>query len=349
MQELARRSTAPGASRSAWATPSACGSTSRASSARTAGRQGARAAASGSRSSTCWSSRSRGPGQALHGRPTVQRSPARPRADHGALRASVDPSRTRRATSRLGRHATARRPTRSGRSSPGCSSAISTPARTRAASGAITSEGGRQVPVRRHLHGRCRRVEGQDPADGHHGRRARLSSIGSPERVLEPEWTYRADTRARIFSVQLAELTDDGVSVRRGEPLSIRIQAILINSLILTTKDRKAVVVVEDVTRSCWPWTSTGDGVKKMLWAQSFVETASSSRAMPTACAPERPAGDRRPGPGAEHLPGDGRDLQQHLGQGHAGAGLRRRVQPPADHGRQPRTRSVPRRRSAAA
>ena len=32
----------------------------------------------------------------------------------------------------------------------------------------------------------------------------------TPERVLEPEWTFRADVAARVFSVQLAELANDG-------------------------------------------------------------------------------------------------------------------------------------------
>jgi hypothetical protein len=93
----------------------------------------------------------------------------------------------------------------------------------------------------------------------------------TPERVLEPEWTYRADTRARIFSVQLAELDGDGtpyVVVNRFHP----IQAILVNSLILTTKEQKAVVAVEDVSEILIAVDVAGDGAKKVLWAQSFVE-----------------------------------------------------------------------------
>ena len=93
----------------------------------------------------------------------------------------------------------------------------------------------------------------------------------TPERVLEPEWTYRADSRARIFSVQLAELDGDGtpyVVVNRFHP----IQAILVNSLILTTKEKKAVVAVEDVSEILIAVDVAGDGAKKVLWAQSFVE-----------------------------------------------------------------------------
>jgi len=60
----------------------------------------------------------------------------------------------------------------------------------------------------------------------------------TPERVLEPEWTYRTDSRARVFAVQLAELAGDGavhVVVNRYS----QIPAILINSLILTTKTKR--------------------------------------------------------------------------------------------------------------
>ena len=93
----------------------------------------------------------------------------------------------------------------------------------------------------------------------------------TPERVLEPEWTYRGDTRARVFSVQLAELSDDGtpyVVVNRYS----QIQAIQVNSLILATKDKKPVVAVEDVNEILLAVDVSGDGVKKVLWAQSFVE-----------------------------------------------------------------------------
>ena len=94
----------------------------------------------------------------------------------------------------------------------------------------------------------------------------------TPERVLEPEWTYRTDSRARVFAVQLAELAGDGavhVVVNRYS----QIPAILINSLILTTKDQKAVVAVEEVTDILLAVDANGDGVKKTLWAQGFAQT----------------------------------------------------------------------------
>src|SRR5438445_173420 len=94
----------------------------------------------------------------------------------------------------------------------------------------------------------------------------------TPERILEPEWTYRTDSRARVFAVQLAELSNDGavhVVVNRYS----QIPAILINSLILTTKDQKAVVSAEEITDILLSVDTNGEGVKKTLWSQSFVQT----------------------------------------------------------------------------
>jgi len=103
------------------------------------------------------------------------------------------------------------------------------------------------------------------------GERVYLYRI-TPERVLEPEWTYRSDSRARVFSVQLAELSGDGaihVVVNRYS----QIPAILVNSLILTTRDQKPVVAVEEVTEILLAVDANGDGVKKTLWAQGFAQT----------------------------------------------------------------------------
>ena len=94
----------------------------------------------------------------------------------------------------------------------------------------------------------------------------------TPERVLEPEWTYKTDSRARIFSVQLAELSNDStvhVVVNRYSA----IQAILVNSLILASKDQQPVVAVENVNDILIAFDVAGDGVKKTLWSQAFAQT----------------------------------------------------------------------------
>ena len=94
----------------------------------------------------------------------------------------------------------------------------------------------------------------------------------TPERTLEPEWTYKTDSRARVFGVQIAELSNDStvhVVVNRYS----QIPAILVNSLILTSKDGKATVAADDIPDILLAVDVNGDGVKKTLWAQSFSQT----------------------------------------------------------------------------
>ena len=94
----------------------------------------------------------------------------------------------------------------------------------------------------------------------------------TPERVLEPEWTYKVDSRAKVFSVQLAELSNDStvhVVVNRYNA----IKAIRVSSLILTSKDQKPVVAVDDIPDILIAVDANGDGVKKTLWSQAFAET----------------------------------------------------------------------------
>jgi len=102
------------------------------------------------------------------------------------------------------------------------------------------------------------------------GERIFLYRISS-ERVLEPEWTYKGDSRGHIFSVQLAELAEEGVVhvvANRYNP----IPAILLNSFVLTSKDKKPVLAVEDVSDILLAMDTNGDGVKKTLWMQSFAQ-----------------------------------------------------------------------------
>jgi hypothetical protein len=89
---------------------------------------------------------------------------------------------------------------------------------------------------------------------------------------LEPEWTWTGDAAAAIFNVQLADIDGDGtleVIVNRYHPNP----AILLNSLILGTKDGKPTTLVKDVNQVLLAVDTTGDGVKRTLWAQDFVTT----------------------------------------------------------------------------
>ena len=66
------------------------------------------------------------------------------------------------------------------------------------------------------------------------------------ERALEPEWTYQADARGRVFSAQLADLNGDGVLevvVNRYHPNP----GILVKSLILATKGGRPATLEEIV------------------------------------------------------------------------------------------------------
>jgi hypothetical protein len=94
----------------------------------------------------------------------------------------------------------------------------------------------------------------------------------TPQRTLEPEWTYKTDSRARVFAVQIAELSNDStvhVVVNRYS----QIPAILINSLILTSKDGKALVAADEINDILLAVDVNGDGVKKTVWSQSFAQT----------------------------------------------------------------------------
>ena len=91
------------------------------------------------------------------------------------------------------------------------------------------------------------------------------------ERVLEPEWTYRADARGRVFSVQLADLNNDGVLevvANRYNPNP----RILLTSFILTTKGGKPAVLVEETQDFLLAVDANGDGIKKTLWVQPFTQ-----------------------------------------------------------------------------
>ncbi len=91
------------------------------------------------------------------------------------------------------------------------------------------------------------------------------------ERVLEAEWTYKADSRGRVFSVQLADLDGDGVLevvANRYNPNP----SILLSGFVLTTKGTKPVVLVEDVGEILLAVDVDGAGLKKTLWLQPFSQ-----------------------------------------------------------------------------
>ena len=91
------------------------------------------------------------------------------------------------------------------------------------------------------------------------------------ERVLEAEWTYRADSRGRVFSVQLADLDGDGVLevvANRYNPNP----SILLTAFVLTTKGGRPAALVEDVGEILLAVDVDGAGLKKTLWMQPFSQ-----------------------------------------------------------------------------
>jgi hypothetical protein len=91
------------------------------------------------------------------------------------------------------------------------------------------------------------------------------------EQTLEPEWTWPGDASASVFAVQLADLDGDGgleVVVNRYHPNP----SILLKSAILTTRGGKPAVLVGDIPQVLLAMDVTGEGVKKTLWGQDFVQ-----------------------------------------------------------------------------
>lgn len=88
-------------------------------------------------------------------------------------------------------------------------------------------------------------------------------------RTLEIEWTYVTDETGQIISVQLADLDGDGlleVVGNRYSPLT----HIGPTSFILTTREGKAAAVVQSISQILFAVDTTGDGIKRTLWAQRF-------------------------------------------------------------------------------
>ena len=91
------------------------------------------------------------------------------------------------------------------------------------------------------------------------------------ERALEPEWTWSGDTSAGVFGVQLADLDGDGVLevlVNRYHPNP----GILLRSVILASRSGKPTPIVSDIRQILLALDTGGDGVRKTLWAQDFVQ-----------------------------------------------------------------------------
>jgi len=83
---------------------------------------------------------------------------------------------------------------------------------------------------------------------------------------LDAEWTYDRRMRGRILSVQFADLDGDGVLEVVVNRQDVKTGML---SYILTTRNGRAAVLVEDIPLLLLAVDEQGDGVAKSLWAQT--------------------------------------------------------------------------------
>jgi hypothetical protein len=87
------------------------------------------------------------------------------------------------------------------------------------------------------------------------------------DQKFEPEWTKSVRSLGRVFSLQLADLDGDGnldVIGNRYDPRTS------LSGFILTQKDGKPKVALEDIDEFLFAVDLKGDGVKQTLWTQKF-------------------------------------------------------------------------------
>lgn len=89
------------------------------------------------------------------------------------------------------------------------------------------------------------------------------------DRQLEAEWTYDARSLGRVISVQIAELTGDGVPEVVVNRFDTRIG---MNSLILGTQNKKAVVLADQIDAILLAVDDKGTGIPQTLWSQRYRE-----------------------------------------------------------------------------
>ena len=88
-------------------------------------------------------------------------------------------------------------------------------------------------------------------------------------RTLEPDWTYYARSLGRVISVQLADLTGDGVLSVVANRFDTRVG---MSSFIVAMRGGKPTVLVDQVDSILWAVDERGTGVKQTLWSQRYQE-----------------------------------------------------------------------------
>jgi hypothetical protein len=84
---------------------------------------------------------------------------------------------------------------------------------------------------------------------------------------VEPEWSKSVRSLGRVFSLQLADLDDDGHLEVIGNRYAPKVG---LNSFIISAKDGKPSMLVEYVSDFLFAVDLKGDGVKRTLWSQRY-------------------------------------------------------------------------------
>ena len=90
------------------------------------------------------------------------------------------------------------------------------------------------------------------------------------EQKFEPEWTKSIRSLGRVFSVQLADLDGDGVLEVIGNRYAPKVG---LTSFILTMKEGKPTLLMDDIADFLFAVDLKGDGVKRTLWTQRYSST----------------------------------------------------------------------------
>jgi hypothetical protein len=84
---------------------------------------------------------------------------------------------------------------------------------------------------------------------------------------VEPEWTKSMRSLGRVFSLQLADLDEDGTLEVIGNRY---VPKVGLNSFIISAKDGKPSVAIEYVSDFLFAVDLKGTGVKQTLWTQRY-------------------------------------------------------------------------------
>src|SRR5262249_46424971 len=90
------------------------------------------------------------------------------------------------------------------------------------------------------------------------------------DQKFEPEWSKSVRSLGRVFSIQLADLDGDGVLEVIGNRYAPKVG---LTAFILTSKDGKPTILVDDISEFLFAVDLKGDGIKRTLWTQRYSPT----------------------------------------------------------------------------